>query len=171
MSGIMPNSEYVVARDVHGGQHRVRKSDLSFRISTYGVVLQEDTVLLVPQWEGYDIPGGSIERGETIEDALTREVFEETGITVEPDNEALLYITHDFFVHPTDGKSYHYILLYYGCRFVGGTLSDENLQDDERQYAKVARWVPLDEIGSLRFYNPVDSVAIINKALQRRTLR
>ena len=73
-------------------------------------------------------------------------------------------MTQDFFVHPTDGKSYHYMLLYYPCTLIGGHISDANFQEDEKEYAKPAKWVPVDSVSGLTFYNPVDSASIIAKA-------
>lgn len=160
----MDVSETLVARDIKGLTHHVQKKDMAFRISVYGVILEANSVLLVPQWDGYDIPGGSIELGEATEDALRREVHEETGLTVKPDMSSILHVTHDFFVHPTDGKAYHYMLLYYPCELVGGSLSDANFQEDEKIYAKVAEWVPIASVRSLKFYNPVDSPRIIESA-------
>jgi 8-oxo-dGTP pyrophosphatase MutT (NUDIX family) len=43
------------------------------------VLLQEKSA-----WEGWSLPAGAIEPGETPEQALRREVREETGLTVEP---------------------------------------------------------------------------------------
>lgn len=153
--------EMIQARDIKHELHFVRKADMEFRISVYGVVISGKDVLLVPQWDGFDIPGGGIKIGEGLEEALTREVFEETGIHVQPDVEHVLHVMHDLFVHPTDGKPYHYVLLYFPCEPVGGQLSDAYFEPDERQYAQVARWVPIAEVDGLRFYNPADSPRII----------
>ena len=163
----MNSERTVTARSIDGSTRRVASSDLSFRASVYGVTIVNGSVLLVPQWDGYDIPGGGIELGETTYEALKREIFEETGLQVEPDLTEVLHVTQDFFIHPTNGKSYHYILLYYPCIFVGGEISTANLEDDEKEYAKAAQWIPISATQELKFYNPVDSPAMIKKASDR----
>lgn len=154
----------VVAREINGTTRVVSVKEMSFRISVYGVVINGNTVLLVPQWDGYDIPGGGIELGETTEEALKREIYEETGLEVKPHMQHVLHVTQDFFIHPTDGKSYHYILLYYPCSLIGGNISVANFQEDEKLYAQAARWVTVGEVDKLKFYNPVDSASIIGTA-------
>lgn len=58
------------------------------------VVIREGKILLVRQhvdaYRQWSLPGGRLERGEQVGDALVREVEEETGIIAEP--LALLYI-------------------------------------------------------------------------------
>lgn len=59
--------------------------------SVTGVVIRDNTVLLARHTYGsgkglYIVPGGYVEYGEMPQDAVKREVFEETGITVEPKN-------------------------------------------------------------------------------------
>jgi len=55
------------------------------RIGVYGVVRERHNILVVVQAKGpyvgrFDLPGGGIEFGETIEDALHREFLEEIGM-------------------------------------------------------------------------------------------
>ena len=45
-----------------------------------GNVLVQDR--LNPNWPGITFPGGHVEQGESFTDAVIREVFEETGLTV-----------------------------------------------------------------------------------------
>lgn len=35
-----------------------------------------------PEWGGVTFPGGHVEKGEAFTDAVIREVFEETGLTI-----------------------------------------------------------------------------------------
>jgi hypothetical protein len=52
------------------------------------------------------------------------------------------------------------------CSPIGGSISTENFRDDEKLYAKAARWIPIDGVKDVKFYNPVDSPGIIVKAFQ-----
>jgi len=160
----METSKKIVAREINGATRMISPEDMSFRISVYGVIIEHNAVLLVPQWDGFDIPGGGIELGETTEEALKREIHEETGLVVEPRMHQILHVTQDFFIHPTDGNSYHYLLLYYPCKLIGGKISDANFREDEKLYAKAAQWIPMEAVSKLKFYNPVDSASIIAAA-------
>jgi 8-oxo-dGTP diphosphatase len=88
------------------------------------VVVHESRVLLVqrgtePAKGRWSIPGGLIEVGEPLTDAVAREVREETGLTVVP-IELIELIDR---IH-RDGERvrYHYVIADYLCRVTGGTL-------------------------------------------------
>ncbi len=154
----------VTCRDIHGGRQEAIVEDLVFRPSVYGVAIRDGKVLLVPQWDGYDFLGGGVHLGETLDEAFRREVFEETGLVVERGE--VLACESDFFIHPASHKPYHCILSYYACKNIAGEISDKNFGEEEKQYIRKAEWVPLERIRELKFYHPVDSIAIIQKAVQ-----
>lgn len=71
-------------------------------------------------WWG--LPGGILELGETPEQALTREVLEETGLVVEPTQLVGVYSSPRYIVHYPNGDVSHQVTSCYACRITGGTL-------------------------------------------------
>ena len=71
--------------------------------------------------KGYwSLPGGLVETGETLEEAVAREVLEETGLRVKP---VEMFGVFQRIMRDARGKAeYHYVLLDYVCRVVGGKL-------------------------------------------------
>lgn len=54
------------------------------RIDVVYVLIQKDeTILMVKNGNSWSLPGGKREEGETLEEAARREVYEETGFTVQ----------------------------------------------------------------------------------------
>lgn len=80
---------------------------------TAGIIRQGDSILLVEQQaphdpvSGWSLPGGRVEAGEFLDDALRREIGEETGLRVEKLG-ALVYMSQ-LIMAPEDAQYIAYI--------------------------------------------------------------
>jgi ADP-ribose pyrophosphatase YjhB (NUDIX family) len=110
------------------------------------LVIDNGRILLVERGreplKGYwSLPGGAVETGERLAEALRREVREETGLEIE-----ILHLLEIFerITMTGDGRTeYHFILMDYICRPTGGMLQ---ASDD----ASRAEWFREDEIAGLK---------------------
>ncbi|WP_445501408.1 NUDIX hydrolase [Microvirga sp. G4-2] len=106
------------------------------------VVIHEGQALLVrranpPDTGLWGFPGGKIEFGETVAEAATRELLEETGIAGEAQG---VMTTLDILVPSSDGTiRQHYILIAVRCRWISG---DAVAGDD----ALEASWFPIADL-------------------------
>lgn len=103
----------------------------------------------------WSIPGGAMEVGETVREAVVREVREETGLVVEPGE---LLGVFDRLLRDQEGRArYHYVLIDFQCTHVSGELKAGG-------DAAEARWFSADEISRLPL--PADTAEIIRKGLE-----
>lgn len=111
-----------------------------------GALIYKDyEILLVergnPPLAGYwSLPGGGVEAGERLEDAIVREVHEETGLRVTAD--ALATVFERIMPDAASRCEYHYVLIDFYCTITGGEL---RAGDDSRD----VRWFPIDSLGEL----------------------
>lgn len=64
-------------------QQADKRPDYLFRISVKGLIVNKEGKVLVVKETGrgsWDMPGGGMDHGETIKDALARELYEEVGL-------------------------------------------------------------------------------------------
>ena len=105
------------------------------------VIVDQSRVLVVrrgtePMRGRWTIPGGLIEIGETLTEAVVRETREETGLEVEPVQLVELLDR----IHREDGRvRYHYVIADYLCRVVGGRLAAAS-DADAVQWVERSQW-------------------------------
>lgn len=162
----MKKNQEIICHDIRGRAFSISSVRLTFRPSVYGVIVNDGKVLLSRQWDGYDFPGGGIELGETIHEALIREVREETGLEVEVGE--ILTVENSFFKNLSAENYFHSILLYYSCRVIGGKLSAKFSTPEEKSYLGEPEWVDLSKINKVKFYNSVNTEEIINNARRKQ---
>ncbi len=107
------------------------------------LVFREGAVLLVkrrdePSRGLWSPPGGSLELGETVEQAAAREALEETGVTARP---ARIADVRDVVLRDAAGKvQWHYVLFAVLCDYVSG-------EPFPASDAENARFIPLKDLG------------------------
>lgn len=109
------------------------------------LTLKDRMVLLVERGKAparglWGLPGGAVEVGETTEEAVAREVLEETNVVVKPVE--LLTVFNSINRDEDDKVRTHFILFEYLCEYVSG---DVVAGDD----APEARWVSIDDLDSV----------------------
>ena len=109
------------------------------------LVFKNEQVLLVERGHapliGYwALPGGAVETGERLEEALAREVLEATGLVVSVG--AIATVFERIMPDAQGTCEYHYVLIDFYCSVTGGTLQ---AGDDSKQ----AQWCALDQLDGM----------------------
>lgn len=152
--------------DVYGKTFTVPVTELTWRPSAYGIVIKDNKILLSPQFDNrYDLPGGGSDLGELLEETVIREVKEETGLEV--DNPEIITVTSNFFTFThSDNSTAACIMVYYLCELVGGKLSTDGFDAEEKKYARQAVWLPLSELDDIELASSFDWRPAVKKAVQ-----
>lgn len=131
------------------------------QLAVGAVVFQKQSVLLIrrgkaPNQGLWSLPGGRVNLGENLEDAVKREVAEETGILVNP----IKLVYHVDLIERDQNKQirYHYVVLDYLADYLSGEIRAASDAD-------AAAWVQLDQLETL------NCVAGIVDLLKRVSIR
>jgi len=107
----------------------------------------------------WSIPGGIVEAGEKLEEAIRREVLEETGLEVEA---LSIFEIFERIMPDAEGKpEYHYVLIDYLCRRAGGNLAAAS------DVSKVA-WVAKGNLAEYRITE--GTLAVVERAFAKLQL-
>lgn len=127
------------------------------RHTARGLIVKEDSVLLMERFRGglhyFSIPGGKIESGETSEQAVLRELAEETSLVVQLQQQVLIM---------QESSTQHDIYL---CKYNSGTPelapdAPERHHGDDNVF--IPRWVKIQDLAELEFgyWQPLKSSVI-----------
>jgi 8-oxo-dGTP diphosphatase len=115
-------------------------------LAVSAAIIRDGKVLVVrrarnPALGIYTLPGGGVETGETLMQAVTREVREETSLAVEP---VALTGHREAIGRDVQGRvERHFVILCFAARWISGEpVLNEELDD--------ARWLDPAELAGLR---------------------
>ncbi|HEX9189056.1 MAG TPA: NUDIX hydrolase, partial [Vicinamibacteria bacterium] len=125
-----------------------------------GVLVHEGRALLIrrgkePLRGRWVVPGGTVELGETLEDALVREMQEETCLLVEPVEVLTVF---DRIEREGGRVAYHYVIVDYLCRYRSGEARAAS------DALEVAWAVPSD---LARYDMPAKALEVVGDAFRR----
>ena len=127
------------------------------------VVVHEGRILLVkrgkePLRGRWVVPGGTVELGETLEDALVREILEETAIRVAPREVATVFDR----IQKTGGRVvYHYVIVDFVCDYVAGVAKAGS-------DAEAVAWATPEELP--RYDLPEKALEVVRDGFRRATM-
>jgi ADP-ribose pyrophosphatase YjhB (NUDIX family) len=132
-------------------------------LAVSAAIIRNGKVLIVrrarsPALNLYTLPGGTVELGEALTDAVIREVREETALTIEPVAPAG---HREVIARDSEGRiERHFVILCFAARWLAGepVLNDE--LDD-------ARWIDPSELGAYRTTDGLPEIVAAAAALLR----
>jgi ADP-ribose pyrophosphatase YjhB (NUDIX family) len=115
-------------------------------LAVSAAIIRDGKVLIVrrarpPAYGVFTLPGGGVEAGESLHEAIMREVMEETALTIAPLG---LAGYREAIVRDADGKvERHFVILPFAARFIAGEVAlNEELAE--------ARWLVPSELAGLK---------------------
>jgi phosphoglycolate phosphatase len=135
--------------------------DVPYPIPTVGALIfnTKGQVLMIrtDKWSHkWGIPGGKIQTGETTQQALEREIMEETALAVE--SIEFVMVQDAVFLSEFHRKA-HFILLNYTCH-----CRSENPEVILNHEAQSFQWIPLEKASSLELNQPTQT--LVNTIIQ-----
>ncbi|MBU0649469.1 NUDIX domain-containing protein [Patescibacteria group bacterium] len=129
---------------IKGNKVKIPKEKLVFRPSVYGIIINNGKILMTTVRSNGKLffPGGGVNIGERLEDALKRETKEETGIEIRV--EKFLHFKEQFCYWDPGDEVYQMLNFFYICKPLTTDLIEDDEVDDEE--AMSPEWIDIEEV-------------------------
>jgi ADP-ribose pyrophosphatase YjhB (NUDIX family) len=125
-------------------------------LAVSAAIMRDGKVLVVrrarkPALGVYTVPGGVVEAGETLLDAVAREVREETGLEIEP---VALAGHREVILRDEDGRvNRHFVILCFAARLLSGEIRLNEELDE-------ARWIAPADLADLKTTEGLQEIVV-----------
>lgn len=117
----------------------------SIQLGVGAIVFKDDAILLVkrrnpPHQHQWAIPGGKVNYGESLKEAVKREILEETGIII--DVQESIYTFDIIEADEKNNTTLHYVVIDFTAQYISG---NPKAADDAEQ----AEWISREHFHAL----------------------
>ena len=125
-----------------------------FNYRACAMIISENRILAMHDERSpyFYLPGGRVKMGETAEQAVVREIWEELGVTLKIARP--LWLNQAFFTEDVDGIRYHELCIYFLMDISNTDLSERSnsFTLTEGKHTHTFEWLEFDRLKNEYFY-------------------
>ncbi len=135
--------------DANGKKYKLPKGrQIYWRISAYALVIYNKKILVVvPTWSPlYELPGGGVEKNESIFQGIIRECYEETGYKIKIKDKMPFYFAEQNFYHKHFKKFYHSLIIVYKGALINKKQNKNIINTCDGDEIKTVEWQDINKL-------------------------
>ncbi|MFA6307925.1 MAG: NUDIX hydrolase [Patescibacteria group bacterium] len=135
--------------DANGNKYKLPKGkSVNWRISVYALIIKDNKVLtVIPTWNTlFELPGGAVEKNETILEGLKRECYEETGYKINIDADIPFYLSQENFYNRMSKQFYNSIIMVFKSSLFDKKQNKSIINTADGNEISSVNWTPFKQI-------------------------